>query len=125
MAKKVGRSRIKKSADRLKLLPGEQLLIARRRRALSQKRAAELCGVQLSMFKEMESSSQPVQFGLKPLQSGGIGKLAPHERCMLHRRRAKLSQQEVAELLGCCRHWVVLMERGKAPCEELIKHWEG
>lgn len=53
-----------------------------------------------------------------------VGRLRPHERCLLYRRRCGRYQFEVANDLGFCRLWINRMERGDAPCDDLIWYWE-
>lgn len=50
--------------------------------------------------------------------------LAPHERCLLYRRRAGKTQAAIAEELKCCRYWVNQMERGEVPSDTLLWYWE-
>lgn len=50
--------------------------------------------------------------------------LEPHERALIYRRRANLTQGAVAKDLQCCRYWLNLMETGRAPVDDLIQYWE-
>lgn len=47
------------------------------------------------------------------------------ERYWLLRRRAGLTQAEVASDLGVSRLWVCRMERGGAPADRLREYWRG
>lgn len=51
-------------------------------------------------------------------------RLRPHESCLLLRRRARMTQAELAKRMGRCRHWVNLMERGLVEHDELVTFWE-
>jgi hypothetical protein len=46
-----------------------------------------------------------------------------NERCVLLRLRNSLTQRNVADRLGCTRLWVNRMERGLAPCRQLVEFW--
>ena len=50
-------------------------------------------------------------------------KLQPHEGCLLHRRRAGLTQSDVAAHLQRSRNWVRMMEQGTVACNELEEFW--
>ena len=56
--------------------------------------------------------------------SPAVGPLANHERCVIMRRRAGTTQQEIADALGCCRRWVQQMELGRVACDDLLWYWE-
>lgn len=53
-----------------------------------------------------------------------IGTLAPHEKCLLYRRRCNQTQGEIAADMGFSKYWVRLMEQGKAPADDLLWYWE-
>ncbi len=54
----------------------------------------------------------------------GVGRLKVYEICLLYRRRSGYTQTQVARKLKRCRWWINQMERGEAPCHELIDFWE-
>lgn len=95
----------------------ERILIDRRRRNETQVDAAERYGIPLSVYLAIERKKRLCFITVDPM------KLKPREVCLLTRRRFRLSQAEVAKDLGCCRRWVVMMERGEAPCKELEEYW--
>lgn len=52
-----------------------------------------------------------------------IGKLEPHERCVLMRRRTGYTQKRVAKELKVCRWWLNQMETGRIDCTPLTDYW--
>lgn len=66
----------------------------------------------------METGQTTASVRLPPL-----GRLAQHEVCFILRRRAGLTQREVAAQLGRSTRWVTMMEIGEAPIRELWEFW--
>ena len=99
------------------LTNSERLLIQRRRRKETQAQAAHRWRTSLSRYSFWER-------GYEDPPSVKVGQLKPHERCLLYRRRAGYSQQQVAEDLGFCRHWINRMENGLESCDDLLWYWE-
>lgn len=101
-----------------RLTRGERLLIKRRREGWSQGDAARRHNTTHSMYGKWE----------RDVVKGGpfiqFYKLEPHERCLLYRRRAEQTQDQVATALECCRWWVNQMERGAVSCDDLLWYWE-
>lgn len=97
---------------------GESLLIWRRREGLNQTRAAEEFGVHVDKYREWEADRS-----LPDQPRKHLGQLKPHEVCVLYRRRAGLTQKEVAARVGCTRLWVIQMEDGSAPADRLREFW--
>ena len=95
----------------------ERLLINRRRAGLTQPEAAESWGVSLYQYRRWELGSDAAPFV-------AVGWLRHHERCLLMRLRLKVSLRKVARDLGVSRWWVIKMERGDAPPDRLVEHWE-
>jgi predicted XRE-type DNA-binding protein len=121
MATKINRSRASRISDKqLKLFPHETLLIWRKRHELNQSQAAKEFRCSLFQFKLAEYG-KPMEGFFYPRE---ILKLAPHEKCLIYRKRAKLKQSEVAKKLGICRDWLRQQESGKIPCDKLLAHWE-
>lgn len=54
-----------------------------------------------------------------------VDKLSQDEICLLLRRRAEMTQEECAELIGVTRFWFNQMETGKVPLSDLVDFWEG
>ena len=104
-----------------RLSNGERLLLNRRRGGESQREAAECFETTLFIYGQWE---RDVVTGPRPSRLDGRS-VEPHERCLLYRRRLGDSQELIASVLGRCRWWVNLMERGLVPCDELIGYWEG
>ena len=103
-----------------KLTAGERLRIRRRRLGETQRQAADRHGVSLARYSLWERDLWPAT-GIPKVS---LGRLEPHERCLLYRLRAGTPQWKIAEDLGRCRYWVNKMERGEEPCDELIAYWE-
>ena len=102
------------------LSAAERLLIDRRRREETQAGAAERHGVSQTRYSRWERGLEPERALPRPR----VGRLAAHERCLLYRRRAGVSQGQIAEHLGRCKMWVRQMERGEVDCTELTSYWE-
>jgi len=100
------------------LTKGERLLIERRRRDCNQRTAALLRGVSQSRYQAWELDKED---GAPDVP---IGKLKPHERCFLARRRAGGTREWLAGELRCSKRWVTLMERGEVACDRLTAFWE-
>lgn len=97
---------------------GESLLLWRRREGLNQTQAAAAFEVHVDKYREWEADRSPADQPRKHL-----GQLKPHEVCLLKRRRAGITQREVAAEIGCTRLWVIQMENGDAPTERLCEFW--
>lgn len=52
-----------------------------------------------------------------------LGRLREYEKCLIFRLRRGLSQQEVADAIGCSRYWFGKMERGEVTWETLARYW--
>lgn len=103
-----------------RLTRGERLLLKRLRLGEDQRQAADRLGLHSKVYRALElgrSSTNKVKLPT-------INRVKPHERCMLYRRRANMSQGQIANKYGCSRYWLSLMELGKRPCEKLIWFWE-
>lgn len=98
---------------------GERLFIARRRKGESQIDAAASRGVSVDIYADWEMDRRTHD---QPHQQ--IGELKPHEVFTLRRRRAGMTQEELAERLDCTRLWVVQMERGTVNCDRLREFWD-
>lgn len=104
-----------------KLTLGEQLLIHRRRRGETQGEAARRNKVAHSRYSLCERDlDDSLHLGFKI----SCSTLAPHERCLLYRRRVGWTQKKVAADLGCCRRWLNMMERGEVDPTPLLDYWE-
>lgn len=101
------------------LTNADRMLVRRLRNGETQTQAAVRLGVTRNQYIdwELRRSSPPSRIVPK------INRLKPHERCLLLRRKAGLTQEDVAFAIGCCRYWVNLMEQGKAPVEKLVEYW--
>lgn len=116
---KIERLRIKRNFNE-KLTPGETLLIWRRRMEWTQAEAANYYGVSIFRLKLAEydkAKDFPYKNNLKIT-------LRPNEKCLLYRKRAKLTQPQVATEFGIGRYWLRLQETGKVPCARLLSWWE-
>ncbi len=116
------------------LTPAELLITARRRLDLTQKQVADRLVMSVSKYKRLEGEGAKDVARVEPdarvlLPEAFLGsegdQLSPHEWCFIQRRRAGLSQAEVAKALGCCREWVQQMERSEADPGRLYRFWEG
>ena len=98
------------------LTKGEAKLLDRREAGLNLRGMAELLGVDLKKYIESERSQTPSRL---LLQEQGTC-----EKCVIYRRRSKMTQDQVAKELGVSRGWVNSMERGRVPCDTLVWYWE-
>ena len=104
--------------DKIELTPGERLVLTRRRKSLSQPEAAKRRGVSLDRYGswelDMETKDQP---------NVEIEDVQDFETCFIMRRRANMTQRELATKVNRSRLWVHQMERGKQPPEVLKQYW--
>lgn len=98
---------------------GERIFIARRRLGQTQLQRAQHFGVSLPVYCAWERDEGEPPKRVLPRFS----KLAAYEACVLLRRRAGKLQREVAKKLKCSRFHLNKMERGLAPCEDLLAYW--
>jgi len=100
---------------------GESHLISRRRSGLSQQEMADFCGITRNFYGEVERD----QIECSNLGRSSVESLKLNEKMLLARRRAELTQGEVAAEIGVTRYWLNQMEIGAAPVsEDLTKFWE-
>lgn len=101
-----------------RLTLGERLLLVRRRRDESQHEAADRHAVSYFEYGQWERDQVD---GAPAVNTGGPERF---EHCLLYRRRAGCTQAHVARDLKRSRWWINQMERGLAPCDELLWYWE-
>lgn len=97
---------------------GESLFLARRRAGINQVEAAQRHGVHVDKYREWEADERT-----KDQPWARLGALKINEVCVLLRRRAGITQRQLAETMGCTRLWINQMERGEAPADRLREHW--
>lgn len=104
------------------LTTGERFLIDRMRREETQAEAAQRLdiGVTKKNCFLLENDNYAFMTGL---MAPAVKQLTGQEACVLLRRRAEMTQAEVAEAISRSRYWVNKMERGTESCEELIQYW--
>ena len=97
----------------------ERLFVERRRLGESQEEAAWRLGISLSLYERIERGkiSCPDDFTTR------LGSIARYEKCVIFRRRIRMTQKDVARSLGCSVRWVQLMECGEQPCQQLREFW--
>ena len=106
------------SDEKMKVSPGEKMLIDRRRRGENQADTAKRLDTNLTYYalEELDKyDDDPVMTTMR---------LKGHERCILHRRRSGKPQSEIAEVLGVARYSVNLMEHGTLSARMLVDYWE-
>lgn len=103
------------------LTRGERFLIDRHRRGENQAATAARYNVSRFVYGQWE---RDIVEGPEIRMLYLTGSLQGHERCLLYRRRAKVTQGQVARKLKRCRWWVNMMERGVINCDELLWFWE-
>lgn len=105
--------------QRVAMSRGDRLCIERRRRGETQAQAARRWGVSYQLYSSWERDSAP-----RPGPAVELGRVMPHERCVIYRRHAFRTQAQVAEDIGCCVYTVRKMEAGDAACDDLLGYWE-
>lgn len=108
------------TGERVSLTDGEVLLLDRRRRGETQSQAAERYGVSYALYGDWEYD----RAGCEHVPHIKLGRIQPHERALIYRRRTGETQVSVAQALGVCAYTLRKMERGLAPCEDLLAYWE-
>ena len=105
----------------LTLTKGERLLLDRKRRAETQAQAAVRYNVSPKIYGLWERDQYEASMGIDT--SFLLGRLKPHERCLIRRRREQLTQGALAKRMGCSRWWLLRMEQGEAPVRDLVEYW--
>lgn len=107
------------SEETFTLTSSEQLLLWRRRKEWKQGHAAAYYGVSPFIYKITESGrTKGFNIGNLPL-----GEIKDYEKCLILRRRAKLTQREIANQIGCSVYWLRLQETGCVAAPKLIEYW--
>ena len=102
----------------MQLNASERFLIERRRKGLGRDAAGRPYKVNGRIYGAWENGQ-----GDMPKAPSVTG-LTAAERCLIMRRRSGKTQEQVAKELKCSRFWVRLMEKGRAPCDDLTWYWE-
>lgn len=103
------------------MLNNEILLIKRLRDKKNHKQYARKIGVTKRHYGKIERGEQPVPDGVDLTLQPST--LMPNELCLLKRRAAKMTQQELSVEVGVSKTWVNRMERGKENCKALCEYW--
>ena len=96
----------------MKLKPHEALYLWRRRIWFTQRQLAKREGYSVDEYIRRELNIVPLEPHLKQLCGADTYKPTPEECCTIWRRRLGLSQEAIAEQVGCSRYWVGQMELG-------------
>lgn len=109
----------------MKLTAAETFFMDRNRRRLTQAEQAQRIGLSPGAYRALEQGREKPDQRVRALIDDIMGgrTLEPHERVLLRRRRAGKLQREVASEIGCCRWWVVRMEKGLEDPTPLLKYW--
>lgn len=99
----------------------EKLVLWRRRLTLSRADAAR--ALKVTPWQVAEAERNRAELGVDVPWTGDRA-LRDHERCIIYRRRAGVTQARVASDLGVTRVWVNRMERGSEKCCDLLWYWE-
>lgn len=102
----------------LKLTRGERLFIWRRRKGINQEHAAYRFKVHVDIYRDWERDKRE-----KDQPSMNAGSLSISETCVILRRRAGMTQRELADKMEITRLWVIQMEDGVAPIDRLRRYW--
>lgn len=101
---------------------GETLLIHRRRAGISQKGMGVKYDISRHMYGKRERDDHAVMDMIEDHLE--FEQLSDPEKCVIYRKREKLTQREVSVLLGISRFWLNQKEQGHADCSDLLKFWE-
>jgi transcriptional regulator with XRE-family HTH domain len=114
----------------------EKLYLLRKRRKETQDIASKRYGLSYLEYSLWENGNYDYAtdettdrlFGKFAVDVGktlNVYNITDKEHCVVYRRRAKITQQEIADELGLSRSWVNAMEVGYAKSvEKLLKYWE-
>lgn len=114
----------------------EKLYLLRKRRGEDQTNASKRYGLSYLEYSMWENggydyATQEITDKLFGKFEVDIGKtlsvynITDKERCVIYRRRAKITQQKIANDLGLSRSWVNAMEVGYAKSvKKLLDYWE-
>lgn len=80
---------------------------------------ATLMGIHRNTYNRLE---QGQTVNINP-ECPSVIPLHDNEKCFLHRRRSKYTQQECADDMGITRFWYNFMENGKAVPKSLMEYW--
>ncbi len=100
------------------LTRGEKLAVTRRREGLSQGDAANHYNVSPDTYHKWENDINSTAPSVEVVE------LSTHEVCYLLRRRSKLTQKQIAALMGTSRVTVNRMENGEVSAAPLAVFWE-
>jgi len=100
------------------LTAGELYFVERRRWEMNQLEMANVLEVSRSSYARVERDELELD------DIPDIGELRDVEFCVLMRRRAGMTQAEVALGMGCSRAWVNKMENAVVNCETLTRYWK-
>ena len=100
----------------------EKFYLDRRRRKASQSTEAHARGVGLHPYENLEKG-RTEHASTRYLSAPKVRDVTPQEWCYVLRRRAKVTQSELAKRLGMSRAWVVAMEEGTGDCSPLVWYW--
>ncbi len=106
--------------EELKLTPGEELLIWRKRQDWNQIKAAKHYKVSVFTYKLAEYDKTD-KFEYAPIH---IYPLEPHEKCLIYRKRSGIKQKDLTLQVGCGVYWLRLQEKGKVSADRLLNWWE-
>lgn len=101
----------------------ERIVLHRRREGLAQDRYARRLSVSAAVLGRIERGAEELVPSAVRLRPPSLGRLRTHEVCFIQRRRLGLTQETVAKGLKISRFWVNRMERGLAPCDDLVWYY--
>lgn len=103
------------------LSPGERLFIWRHRKGVDQFEAARLKKTTYRVYGKWERD----EVTIAPCPKGAVGsELTRLEKCLLLRRRAKITQRELAADMSVSTGWVKVLESGRSEYEDsLHSYW--
>jgi hypothetical protein len=99
----------------------ETVVLYRLRRNETQEEFAEALGCTLDRVKRMEAGINKKD--LAKFSDVLNGPITIQEQCIIKRRRARMTQNEVAKALKISRFWLIGMEHGKNNLLPLYNFW--
>lgn len=100
---------------------GESMFIARRRLGKSQSQMGKKHGMSRYVYGKIERDQVKGNIATQIIQ---YDDLKLYEKCTITRRRAEMTQDQLAEELKVSRFWINQMETGQADCQSLCNYWK-
>lgn len=109
-----------RDGDLVMLTQGQHVTVWRRRQGWTQQETCRHLGVSYRNYLDWEKDRLPCK--MLPLMQ--LGKILPHEKCLIYRLQCGKSQTEIAAEMGFCPYTIRKMEKGLLNPDRLLGYWE-